>query len=237
MNLTTLSQEQERLATKLIIPPDGTGYQPQADDLIFTLDVQYLVNKAHIVLDVQRWSGEQVAIYVASSKVTIPYVPQFFCFREGPPLLALIQKVQRQFNRRPDLILVDGHGLAHPRRFGVACWVGLKTNIPTIGCAKRSLLAYTKVKRAISQRGDTVPIHDQADLVGTALTTQSKVKPVFVSPGHLVSHKTATQMVLGLASRYRLPEPIRRADQHARNYAKGQLLPNATDLGQLIGHG
>ena len=162
--------------------------------------------------------------------VQVPYVPRFFCFREGPPLLTTLMAIRERFDLDPDLILVDGHGIAHPRRFGLACWVGVKTGTPTIGCAKNTLLKYTgEVGR---ERGDVLPIRDGSQVVGAALTTRSEVKPVFVSPGHEISLETALEVILAL-SRYRIPDPLRRADQVARACARGQVLDRVTVLAKL----
>jgi deoxyribonuclease V len=114
---------------------------------------------------------------------------------------------------------MDGHGLAHPRRFGLACWVGVKTGVPAIGCAKRTLLQYSgEVERT---RGNYLLIEDKDEILGAVLRTQDGVKPVFVSPGHKISLQTAIQVVLRLAPRYRIPDPLRVADQSARACARG----------------
>lgn len=168
--------------------------------------------------------------FAAAVPVQVPYIPRFFCFREGPPLLETITAIQDRFGLAPDLILVDGHGIAHPRRFGVACWVGLKTGIPTIGCAKKTLLNYAG--EIGKRRGDSLPIADQDEVVGAALTTRDNVKPVFVSPGHGINLDTTIEIILAL-SRYRIPDPLRRADQVARACAKGQIPAGITDLGKL----
>lgn len=168
--------------------------------------------------------------FAAAVPVQVPYIPRFFCFREGPPLLETITAIRERFGLTPELILVDGHGIAHPRRFGIACWVGIKTGMPTIGCAKKTLLNY--VGEMGKKRGDSLPIEDQGEVVGDALTTRDNVKPVFVSPGHGINLDTAVEIILALC-KYRIPDPLRRADQVARACAKGQIPPGITDLGKL----
>ncbi len=220
MNLTNLAKLQEQWATEVIISPH---YVPQDEDVIFSLDIQYVGDTAFVALDVQYYSGELIGTYTDESEVEMPYVPQFFCFREGPPLLKIVKKVQEDFKLKPDVLIVDGHGIAHPRRFGVACWLGVQTNLPTIGCAKQTLLDYQGILG--EQRGCTLPVFLENEEVGKVLRTQEAVKPVFVSVGHKMDLITATDMILNLASRYRICEPLRRADQAARAYAKGKKIP------------
>lgn len=220
MNLTNLANLQEQWATQVIISPDNAGYVPESEDVIFSLDIQYVGDTAFVALDVQSYSGEMIGTYVDQTHVEMPYVPQFFCFREGPPLLKIVKKVQQHFKLRPNVLIVDGHGIAHPRRFGVACWLGVQTNLPTIGCAKQTLLDYQGILG--EQRGSTLAVCLENEEVGKVLRTQKAVKPVFVSVGHQMNLTTATEMILNLASRYRICEPLRRADQAARAYAKGK---------------
>ncbi|HIE02810.1 MAG TPA: hypothetical protein EYP59_21430, partial [Thiotrichaceae bacterium] len=97
----------------------------------------------------------------------------------------------------PELIIVDGHGRAHPRRFGVACWIGVNTDIPSIGCAKETLMHYNgKIGK---KRGNYLFIKDKKGIIGAVLVTQDNTKPVFVSPGHRVSLKTSIEIILHLS--------------------------------------
>jgi deoxyribonuclease V len=247
MDLEQLAARQEQLAHLVYIPPPGQGVRPRPGDLIFALDIQYAEDRAFVGVDIREWqdrpaSGDhtrdiqseglgRTGSFAAAVPVQVPYIPRFFCFREGPPLLKTITAIQKHFDLAPDLILVDGHGIAHPRRFGVACWVGLKTATPTIGCAKSTLLNY--VGEIEKNRGSCLLIEDQGQIVGAALTTRDNVKPVFVSPGHAIDLDTAIGIILAL-SRYRIPDPLRRADHIARAYAQGQIPGGVTDLGELI---
>jgi deoxyribonuclease V len=223
MDLNYLANLQKQWAAKVIIPPDNAGYAPQPEDVIFSLDIQYVDNTAFVGLDVQRYSGELIGTYVRQTTVDVAYVPQFFCFREGPPLLKIVNFVQQHYNLKPDVLITDGHGIAHPRRFGVACWLGVQTNLPTIGCAKQTLLDYQGVLG--KKRGSCLPVYLENEMVGKVLRTQEDIKPIFVSAGHQISLTTAADMILNLAPRYRLCEPLRRADQAARAYAKNQTRP------------
>ena len=158
-------------------------------------------------------------------------MPGLFCFREGPPLLGVLNYVEKVIGITADLLIVDGHGLAHPRLFGAACWLGVQTNLPTIGCAKRSLIKYNGYLG--QDRGDKVFIFVQGQMVGYGLRTQDAIKPLYVSIGHKISLDTAADVILKLASMYRVIEPIRRADQAARAYAKGETYPNTQFLGTI----
>ena len=145
--------------------------------------------------------------HVAVRSLTFPYVPGLLSFREGPAVLAAL----RQLRTPPDALICDGHGLAHPRRFGIACHVGVILNRPTIGCAKSRLIGAHRQPE--SRRGSAAPLLDAGEVIGSVLRTQDGIKPVFVSVGHLIDLGGAQRSVLACAIRYRLPEPCRLADQ------------------------
>ncbi|MCP4541133.1 MAG: endonuclease V [Chloroflexi bacterium] len=231
MNETHLAELQAKLAQKVQIPPDNSGYRPRRGDVVFSLDAQYVEDRAYVALDAREWQSGVVGTFVGAANVDVPYVSQFFCFREGPPLLAMVKAAQERLSLQPDLIIVDGHGVAHPRRFGLACWVGVHADVPTIGCAKRTLMRYDG--QIEKQRGSYLLVEDKNEVVGAVLTTQDNTRPVFTSPGHKVGLKVAIEIILELASRYRIPESLRRADQSARAYAKGRLLEGGVFLGEL----
>jgi deoxyribonuclease V len=151
---------------------------------------------------------------IARRPVTFPYVPGLLSFREAPAVLAAV----RQLRRAPDVILYDGHGLAHPRRFGIACHVGLLAGIPTIGCAKSRLVGEHAEPGAL--RGASVPLFDRGEIVGRVVRTRDHVRPVFVSVGHLIDLETAERVVLDCAPLYRIPEPIRLADHLVREKSR-----------------
>jgi deoxyribonuclease V len=142
--------------------------------------------------------------------VRFPYIPGLLSFRELPAICALLQHV----TALPDLLICDGQGIAHPRRFGLACHLGVMFDLPAIGCAKTPLLG-AGCEPGMA-RGDSAALLDQGETVGCALRTRSGVRPVYVSPGHRISVATACEWVLKLAPRFRLPEPLRLADQAAR---------------------
>ncbi len=137
--------------------------------------------------------------------LTFPYVPGLLSFREIPAVLACLQKLRSPF----DVLLCDGQGIAHPRRFGLASHLGVLLQTPTIGCAKSRLVGEHREVRAA--RGDQVPLRHEGRPVGCVLRTRAGVKPIFLSPGHLVDTRSSRRIVLACCSLYRLPEPTRRA--------------------------
>ena len=141
-----------------------------------------------------------------TSAVRFPYVPGLLAFREIPVLL----KAFKNIKSNPDLILVDGQGIAHPRRMGIASHLGVLLDKPTIGCAKTIL--FGKCQNPASKRGSYSHLRDkEGKVIGAALRTQNNVRPVYVSQGHKVSLKTALKVVLRCCLRYRIPEPLRLA--------------------------
>lgn len=147
--------------------------------------------------------------HVARAPTTFPYVPGLLAFRELPAILAALASL----DGRPDLILCDGHGRIHPRRFGLACHLGVATGIPTIGVGKSHFLGTYDLPGAA--RGEWNPITDRGETIGAIVRTRVGVRPVYVSVGHRVSLETAVAYTLRCATRYRLPEPTRLADRLA----------------------
>lgn len=138
-----------------------------------------------------------------------PYIPGLLSFREVPAILDAIQGLRRL----PDLLLCDGHGYAHPRRLGVACHIGLATDLPTIGVGKTRLVG--EHAPAPAERGGWSALRDGDETIGAVLRTRNRVAPVYVSAGHRINLATAVRHVMACLHRYRLPEPIRAADRLA----------------------
>ena len=145
-----------------------------------------------------------------------PYIPGLFSFREIPPLARALAKLAQP----PDLVICDGHGLAHPRRFGLACHLGVLFDIPTIGCAKSCLIG--QYDSPGDSRGDCSLLTHEGETIGAVLRTQDGRKPVFVSIGHRISLSSACAWILRLAPCYRQPEPIRQANQLANHMRKAR---------------
>jgi deoxyribonuclease V len=146
---------------------------------------------------------------IARRPTTFPYVPGFLSFREIPAVLDALQKVAIA----PDLILCDGHGIAHPRRFGIACHLGLLVDVPTIGVGKSLLVG--KHNDVPEERGTWQPLVHRGDTIGAVLRTRIGVKPIYISSGNRISLATALEYVMRCTPKYRLPETTRWADKLA----------------------
>ena len=146
---------------------------------------------------------------IARMPTRFPYIPGLLSFRETPAVLRALGRLKV----RPDLLLCDGQGLAHPRRFGFACHLGLLADIPSIGVAKTRLIGEHGALPA--RRGRWVPLNDRGEVIGAVLRTRQGVKPLFVSVGHRISLDTAVRWVMACVTRYRLPETTRWAHRLA----------------------
>lgn len=176
-------------------------------------DVHYdarrgLARAAVVALEAETLAPREQA--VVERRIDFPYVPGLLAFREAPAVLAALQRLAAM----PDLLLVDGHGTAHPRGFGLACHLGVLADLPTIGVAKSCLVGdWAEPAR---ERGARAPLLHRGAEVGAVLRTRTGVRPVFVSIGHRVSLATAVDWTLACARRFRLPEPVRLADRLSR---------------------
>ncbi len=150
--------------------------------------------------------GRVLETATAVGRPTFPYVPGFLSFREGP----LILEAFRRLSRRPDLVVFDGQGIAHPRGIGLASHLGVLLGLPSVGCAKSRLVGEHAEPGA--RRGDWAPLRIDGRVVGAVLRTREGVKPVYVSQGHRVGLRQAIRSVLAV-TRFRVPEPIRLAEQ------------------------
>lgn len=152
---------------------------------------------------------------IAEVPTTFPYVPGLLSFREIPAVLAALGKLATL----PDLLLCDGQGIAHPRRFGIASHLGVVCNLPTVGVAKSLLVG--RHGALADERGASSPLVHRNETVGAALRTRPGVAPVYVSPGHRVSLPTALRLVMACTTRYRLPETTRAAHRLASESREG----------------
>jgi deoxyribonuclease V len=153
---------------------------------------------------------EIVDMATASGKIPFPYIPGLFSFREGPILIKTFQKLRV----KPDVMIYDGQGIAHPRGVGLASHLGIWFDLPSIGCAKTPLLHEYILPRP--SRGSFESIRRDGKAVGAVLRTKDKVKPLFVSPGHRIDLMTSIQLVLESCKGYRFPEPLRKTHQVTR---------------------
>ncbi|MBC8477023.1 MAG: deoxyribonuclease V [Dehalococcoidia bacterium] len=146
-----------------------------------------------------------VEVKTVNEKLAFPYIPGLLSFRESPLVLTVCEKL----TVTPDLILVDGQGLAHPRRLGLACHLGLLLDTPTIGCAKSRLCG--RHEEPASEPGNSAELVDNGELIGAVLRTKADTSPLYVSIGHKVDLDTAVHWVLACCRGYRIPEPLRLA--------------------------
>jgi deoxyribonuclease V len=165
-----------------------------------TLHAAVVVLRADTLEEIER------AGVVAEAR--FPYVPGLLSFREAPAVIEAFRKL----TVRPEVLICDGQGIAHPRRLGLACHLGLWLRIPTIGCAKSWL--YGRYEEPGSERGDWTPLTDGGETIGAVLRTRTRVKPLFVSPGHLCDREGVIAAVLAATSKYRLPETTRLAHNY-----------------------
>jgi deoxyribonuclease V len=198
----TLQQRMARLVSQTRTPREPS--------FIAGLDAAFSKDERRCFSAVVLWDiCEQRVVeeHTASRKLTFPYVPGLLSFREVPVLLTALRNLKRQ----PDLLMCDGQGVAHPRRFGLACHLGVICGLPSLGCAKSRLIG-THAAPA-RRRGSRAALFDRGEVIGTVLRTQTGVKPVYVSIGHQIDLPTAEEIVLACATCYRLPEPTRLADK------------------------
>ncbi|HUP56625.1 MAG TPA: deoxyribonuclease V [Bdellovibrionota bacterium] len=141
----------------------------------------------------------------ATARMTFPYIPGLLTFREGPALLA----AWRELKTRPDVVVFDGQGIAHPRRLGIAAHMGLWIGIPSVGCGKTKLAGSFEEPGPMA--GDFSPMIHRGEVIGSALRTRTKAGPVFVSPGHLADLEGSRELAMRCSIGYRVPEPTRQA--------------------------
>ena len=177
---------------------------------IGAVDVAYAGERGFASLVVVDANGALKEEVLASQTVEFPYVPTYLAYREFP----LIETAFRRLSECPSVLLVDGHGRLHPRRCGIACTVGVKLGVPTIGVAKSPLVETPHPRPTI---GQAVAIRNGRELLGYALRTGGSVRPLYVSTGHRVAPTTAVRIVRGLCVT-RIPEPLRIADAHASEW-------------------
>ena len=208
---------QQRLAARVRLEDD---YPPLR--IVAGVDVGFehggaITRAAAVLLDAVTLVPRDQALALVSTGM--PYIPGLLSFRELPAVLQALA----QLPQTPDLIFVDGQGIAHPRGLGIAAHLGVITGLPTIGVAK-SVLVGTHDEVG-PRRGDRVALHHRGKIVGTVLRSKDGVRPLIVSPGHRVSLATAPDLVLACCTRYRLPEPTRLADRLASRRDRQARLP------------
>jgi deoxyribonuclease V len=201
---------QENLSKRVLLTWDNRPVNTVAG-----VDVSYTTDSVRAAISLFQYPEiDHLTTAVGEASQTFPYIPGLLAFRAGPAILEAWEKLKMA----PDLIMIHGHGIAHPRHFGLASHVGLWLNLPTIGIARARL--YGNCAEVGPQVGDWGEIRDEKKpetVIGAALRTQANTKPIFVSPGHLIDLGHAIEFVLACCQAYRMPEPLRSASQIASN--------------------
>lgn len=190
--------KEDRLAEVNLVAGVDVTYSKVSDKLV----------AAVVILD--STTLEPIEQVVTVDTCRFPYIPGLFSFRELPSLIKAFNKLENI----PDLVVCDGQGYAHPRRFGLACHLGVIFDVPAIGCGKTRLIGDADTPG--ERRGEFSPLIENKEVVGNLLRTQDGVNPIYVSIGHRISLSTACDWVLKLSPKYRLPETTRLADQAVR---------------------
>jgi deoxyribonuclease V len=196
---------QQRLRSRLIADGDDGR---RSFRTVAAMDVSYDRRSPWLFAAIVVMRLPEFAVLETASvrtRAQFPYVPGLLSFREAPAGL----QVWEQLQTRPDCLICDGHGYAHPRRFGLACHFGVLVDLPTIGFAKRVLVGEFAPPRR--ERGSMTELIDGGEVIGAALRTREGAAPVFVSVGHRISLARAAATILACSARYRIPEPSRRA--------------------------
>ncbi|MFQ5579964.1 MAG: deoxyribonuclease V [Nitrospiria bacterium] len=219
-------QIQHRLRPKLIL-----NRAPKKIKMIAGIDVSFQrgsnrLYAAIVVLGLDQDNSKQRSMkpspfhvdekVTASLEVDFPYIPGLLSFREIPVVLKAWEKLKT----RPDCLICDGQGIAHPRRFGLAAHLGLIVDLPTIGCGKTRLVGLYREPGPV--RGAYAPLVDRGETIGRVLRSRERVKPLFISPGHMMTQERAMEVILSCQRGYRLPEPTRLAHQFVNQGRKGQ---------------
>jgi deoxyribonuclease V len=203
---------QQGLADQVILQPLPDKFQ-----ILAAADIAYVSSTNQLVAVMISFRWPELSPIESShviAPITFPYIPGLLSFREVPPLLEAHAKLQHH----PEVLLCDGQGIAHPRRFGLASHLGLCLNLPTIGCAKKRLCG--EHDPLDLRRGSAAPLRLRDEVVGWVLCSRNGVKPIYVSPGHLSDLKTSKELIERCLNRFRIPEPLRQAHNLATRLRK-----------------
>jgi len=221
--LEELKVEQQKIASKIkledVISEEEIEY-------VAGVDQSFVKNNVISACVVLRYpSLELNAEYTAVERVTFPYIPTFLMFREGMPAVRAVRgAIQDIKNKRGLMVFVDGSGIAHPRKCGLACFVGVKTGYPTLGITKKRLYGEVEFPESVM---DSRPLMDGDLTIGYALKTCKRCNPIFISPGSFISIEGCLRLTVNCLRGYKLPEPIRLAHELATRKRKEFLADRA----------
>lgn len=209
-NIAEAKRIQELLKKKIKITP-----LKKPPDYIAGVDAAFVQDKVIAVAAIYSYPElKHITDTYAIEKTVFPYVPEFLSFREGSSILKAIKKL----GIHPDIILFDGHGIAHPRGIGIASHIGVILDIPSIGCAKSRLVG--SYQEPDMKKGSRTDLLYKKERVGIVLRSRFNVKPIFVSPGHLIDIELSLKIILDCVTNYRMPEPLRFADRLSKELKK-----------------
>ena len=202
---------QQKLAASIIL-------EDQLGEVRYVAGVDMAINeenaKAHAAVVLLTYPElEVVERHIYEEPLRMPYIPGLLSFREAPCVLGAFAKLRQ----RPDLLMVDGQGIAHPRRMGIASHLGLWLELPTIGCAKSILVGTYNKAELGEEAGAHVPLIYKKEVIGAVVRTRTRVNPMIISPGHKISLETSIKYVLACSKGYRLPETTRLADKLSKD--------------------
>lgn len=212
-NVYDAREEQLRLAQQTII-------EPLNKKIVYVAgaDAAYIQGKVIGAACIYRYPDLVILEEAyAFRKLSFPYVPGYLTFREGPALFNAVKKLKR----KPDLFLFDGQGIAHQHHMGLATHLGILLNTPSVGCAKSRLVG--QYKEPGNSKGESTELLYKGRTVGAVLRTRTNIKPLFVSPGHLIDIRDSLDVVLACTGKFRIPEPLRYADRLSRMIKKRMI--------------
>ncbi|QBD83704.1 deoxyribonuclease V [Ktedonosporobacter rubrisoli] len=204
----------QRELAQRIVREDRLGEVQHVAGVDMAINEEHETAQAAVVL-LKYPEMEIVERHIYEEPLRMPYIPGLLSFREAPCVLGAVARLKQQ----PDLVMVDGQGIAHPRRIGIASHLGLWLNIPTIGCAKSILVGKYDKDALGEEAGSWVPLINRHEVIGAVVRTRTRVNPMYISVGHLISLETSVRYVLACSKGYRLPEPTRQADKLSKDKA------------------
>ena len=203
---------QRELASRVILTDALPGEVTRIAGVDMAINENNGMARAAVVL-LSYPEMEMLEQHVYEEPLRMPYIPGLLSFREIPCIIGAFDRLREQ----PHLVMVDGQGIAHPRRLGIAAHLGLWLDLPTIGCAKSILRGHYNEQALGEEAGAWEPLIYKNETLGAAVRTRSHVKPMIISQGHRVSLDTSIRYVLACSKGYRLPEPTRQADKLSKN--------------------
>ncbi len=217
-NLEELKKSQQELSEKIIL---SDNFDLDKIEYVAGVDQSFVGEKVISACTLLKFpSLEPVRGKTTVENVTFPYIPTFLMFREGMPAVRAVSTTIEDLDRSKVAVVVDGSGIAHPRKCGLACYVAVKTELPTIGITKKRLFGEVEEPQEFLESN---PIMSEGELMGYALKTCKRCKPIYISPGGYITPQTSLSFTTECLKGYKLPEPIRVAHELATEARKKRL--------------